>query len=423
MKTVLSKLLLLGAVASASAYRIDGGSEQWEADDWYVQVDGVMGGKSTGSMEFLEDNQVLKFTGDINLDGGGFSSVRKRVSLDLTGYAGIVVTLEADARSLNENTSPPIGIHLQLDDRTSRYDFSSAFSIPLSSEPTVTSVYLPVESFDRGTWIGFKCSNNCVFDPSEINGISVYVLFQEGSFDVRLRSIEAVTEPRAFPIPEYGVLDSTQDVLELLQSTISSGGGLYDKDYMELCISMYWSVLNTIVSSEIVSESVKAVICAGLQEVETMMEQNDTKTNIAWTLRYAMDATIQDLQQSPRTTVQDWLPTTSEAASMEVTCFGRTSAAPGFLYNPTNEYMLVSDIKQDIPVAEPPSNNIVQDISTNKNNEEPLSDSLEDEGNQGVDTAAIESNELNNSGGIAPFYSGLESIVLGILLLGVVQLV
>ena len=128
MKTTLQKFLLLGAVASASAYRIDGGSE-WEADDWFVQVDGVMGGKSTGSMEFLEDNQVLKFTGDISLDGGGFSSVRKRLSLDLTGYAGIVVTLEADARSLNEKTTPPIGIHLQLDDRTSRYDFSSAFSI------------------------------------------------------------------------------------------------------------------------------------------------------------------------------------------------------------------------------------------------------------------------------------------------------
>ena len=421
MKTTLQKFLLLGAVASASAYRIDGGSE-WEADDWFVQVDGVMGGKSTGSMEFLEDNQVLKFTGDISLDGGGFSSVRKRLSLDLTGYAGIVVTLEADARSLNEKTTPPIGIHLQLDDRTSRYDFSSAFSIPLSSEPTVTSVYLPVESFDRGTWIGFKCSNNCVFDPSEINGISVYVLFQEGSFDVRLRSIEAVTEPRAFPLPNYDVLESTQDILELLQSTISSGGGLYDKDYMELCIAMYWSVLNTILSSEIVTEPVKAVICAGLQEVETMMEQKDTKTNIAWTLRYAMDAIIQDVQQNPRTTVQDWLPTTSEAASMEVTCFGRTSAAPGFLYNPTNEYMLVSDAQQDIAAAEPPINSMNQDIS-NKKNEEPLSDSLEDEGNQGLDTAAIESNELNISGGIALFYSRLECIVFGVLLLGVVQLV
>jgi len=427
IKAAISKFLLLGAALAATpatasdAVRIDGGDENgWETDNWYVQVDGVMGGKSTGNMEFLDDDTVMKFTGDISLDGGGFSSVRRRMSLDLTGYAGVVVTLEADVRGAGEGTAAPIGIHLQFDDRTSRYDFSSAFSIPLSSGETVTSVYLPVESFDRGTWIGFTCQNNCAFDPSEINGISVYVLFQEGSFDVRLRSIEAVTEPRAFPLPEYDVLESTDDVVALLRSSISSGGGLYDKDYMELCIAMYWSVLNTILSSEVLSDPVKVVICAGLQQFEYLKGVGSSKESLAWQLRFTMDAVISDLEGTDRLTTQDWLPTRSRASSMDVTCFGRTSAAPGFMYDPTNEYMLVS-ATEETP-AEPASNTEDTDEDVVQQAEEPLSGILEVEDNQAMDTAAVESNQMA-SGSLTVSKYGLESIVLGVLLLGVMRLV
>ncbi len=430
MKAAISKYVLLVAAlaatpaAASDAVRIDGGDETgWETDNWYVQVDGVMGGKSTGNMEFLDDNTVMKFTGDINLDGGGFSSVRRRMNLDLTGYAGVVVTLEADIRGTGEGTAAPIGIHLQLDDRTSRYDFSSAFSIPLSSGETVTSVYLPVESFDRGTWIGFTCQNNCVFDPSQINGISVYVLFQEGSFDVRLRSIEAVTEPRAFPLPEYDVLESTDDVVALLGSTISSGGGLYDKGYVELCIAMYWSVLNTLLSSDVLSDPVKVVICAGLEHFEYLSGVGSSKESLAWQLRFTIDALLSDLQGTDRITLQDWLPTRSRAATMDVTCFGRTSAAPGFMYDPTNEYMLVSDSEKTPAesTAETPSNTeeTVEDV---QQPEELLSDVPEVENIEEIDTSAIESNQMT-SGSLAVSNQGFKSIVLGVMLLEVMELV
>jgi len=345
--TAIFRSALLGAAiaafalqsSSVDAARIDGGEVSgWDTGQWRVQVDGVMGGKSSGNVQFLSNNKMMKFTGDISLDGGGFSSVRRRVNLDLSGSAGVVVTLEADTRGA------PTGIHLQLGDQT-YYDYSSAFSVPLSSEdgPVVTSVYLPIDSFDRGTRVGFQCSN-CALDSSRVNNLSVYVLFQEGSFDVRLRSIETVNGPRSFPPPVYDNLESADDVVGLLRSTISSGGGLYDKSYIELCIAMYWSVLNTILSSGsgVVSESIQAVICAGLQEVEAQMEDGDSKENIAWTMRYAMDAVIADLQGSARTDVLDWLPTPTEAESMEVTCVGRTSAAQGIMYDPTNQKILVS---------------------------------------------------------------------------------
>merc|ERR1712107_684975 len=97
------------------------------------------------------------------------------------------------------------GLHLQFDDGTSYYDFSSAFAVPLatsdSSKPTMTSVYLLMASFDRGTRFGFSCRNGCSLNESEINGISIYVLFQEGEFDVKINSINAVKEPVAFAPP------------------------------------------------------------------------------------------------------------------------------------------------------------------------------------------------------------------------------
>jgi hypothetical protein len=475
MKMAILRSFLLGSAVAAiavqragafDAVRIDGGEEfGWEENRWYVQVDGVMGGKSSGKIEFMSDNNAMKFTGDISLDGGGFSSVRRQIDLDLSEYAGVVVTLEADARNAESGVSPPMGLHLQFDDRTSRYDFSSAFSVPLSSSssssssyngdgPVVTSVYLPVESFDRATSFGFECGSNCQFDASEIRGMSVYVLFQEGSFDVRLRSIEAVMEPRTFAPPVYDILESKDDVVVLIQSTISSGGGLYDKSYVELCIAMYWSVLNTVLSSAsgVVSDPVQAVICAGLQQVEDQMEDGDSKANIAWTLRHAMDAVIADLQGSSRTTTQDWLPTVSEAASMEVECVGRTSAAQGLMYDPTNEMILVSDSEDDEeefasdsendeeeePLSESENDEEEEELIINIENdegeplngneveeeEEPLSDSENgEEVGENLTENEIELSELS-SGCPTLLDHGFESVVFGILLLvEVVQLV
>merc|ERR1740130_1072829 len=156
--------------------RIDGNGnegESWDEDSWSVQVDGVMGGQSTGRLEFIMsssssddenngNNNVLKFTGDISLNGGGFSSVRRPISLNLNNYDGIVVTLEADNY---DGSTPPTGLHLQFSDSTSNYDFSSAFATPLSTststlsstEKILTSVYLPMNSFNRGGRFGFPC--------------------------------------------------------------------------------------------------------------------------------------------------------------------------------------------------------------------------------------------------------------------------
>merc|ERR1712161_135580 len=169
------------------------------------------------------------------------------------------------------------------------------------------------------------------------------MLFQEGPFDIRVLSINAVEEPVAFPSPPVG-FTSDEEVIALLQSTIEKGGSLYDRGYQELCIAMYWSVLNSIIAATpvpstttnnglvVVPNSLKAVICAGL---ETLMTETSKQAQ-AWTLRYIMDTVMDDLNDTTRRYNFNWLPSQQEvsvsasaSASSSSLCLARTSAASG----------------------------------------------------------------------------------------------
>ena len=89
---VLQLLLLYLVIVTVAANNNNGivldGSPTWNKAQWYSQVDGVMGGQSSGSLSFVQDDTIMSFTGNINLDGGGFSSVRRRFN-DSSG--GIIV--------------------------------------------------------------------------------------------------------------------------------------------------------------------------------------------------------------------------------------------------------------------------------------------------------------------------------------------
>ena len=55
------------------------------------------------------------------------------------------------------------------------------------------SVFLPLSSFNRATRFGFQCTttnNNCQIDWRYVNGMDVYVLFQEGDFHVQMKRDE-----------------------------------------------------------------------------------------------------------------------------------------------------------------------------------------------------------------------------------------
>jgi hypothetical protein len=268
-----------------------------------------MGGQSTGDVTFLGSNTILSFSGTINLNGGGFSSVIKSFNsaIDLTPYVGIVVDLETTGVHDVNTIHAPLGLHLEFHDSiTRRIGYASAFAVPLSN--TVgedVRVYLPLTSFDRGSWIGQVC-NNCQIDFSSVVQMDIYVLFQDGPFEIKVKKITAVVDDdeqtTVFPSPSI-TLSSTNEIKTLIDKTIESGGGLYDKGYQELCIAIYRSVLNTLLAansdnddggatSSIVTERMNNIICQGLLRAET---QIGSKADMAWTLRYTLDALLEEM--------------------------------------------------------------------------------------------------------------------------------
>lgn len=65
--------------------------------DWQVVNDGVMGGRSRGYAAI--DGGVLRFTGTLVTQGGGFTSVRTAIDLDLSAYEGLELRVRGNGRT------------------------------------------------------------------------------------------------------------------------------------------------------------------------------------------------------------------------------------------------------------------------------------------------------------------------------------
>ncbi len=71
---------------------LDGGDNGWS--QWYRSVDGVMGGRSSISVQ--RDGNVLEASGEIVTTGGGFAGMYTRLDdVDASNFAGLRVTYEA----------------------------------------------------------------------------------------------------------------------------------------------------------------------------------------------------------------------------------------------------------------------------------------------------------------------------------------
>jgi len=69
-----------------------------EISQWRTVLDGVMGGRSTGN-RFAQDGHMT-FKGNINTNGGGFSSIRRSVSRgDMEGAEALKLRVKQDGRS------------------------------------------------------------------------------------------------------------------------------------------------------------------------------------------------------------------------------------------------------------------------------------------------------------------------------------
>uniref|UniRef100_A0A7S1BXL5 NADH:ubiquinone oxidoreductase intermediate-associated protein 30 domain-containing protein n=1 Tax=Corethron hystrix TaxID=216773 RepID=A0A7S1BXL5_9STRA len=266
-------LLSCPALSAASADYLDGGPSGWDESSWRVQTDNVMGGRSTASVSFSDG--ALVFAGNINLNGGGFANVRKNVSLDLTGRAGIVVEMEADALE----GKAPLAMNLQLSD--GRCSFSAAFAVPLATrEGVVARAFLPTAAFDKRGYGNWWCDR---LKLSSVRAVRFYVLYQGGPFVARIRSVSIVDRPPSIAPPAIA-FTSWGEAEALLSSTIQAGVFMWNKGYRDLCIAVYRSVLESLAAA-----AGFEVSCSGVTKFPAHAVGNSAEQTVGMGLRLVID--------------------------------------------------------------------------------------------------------------------------------------
>ena len=184
--SLLPAFLLLGSVLQPSApslheqpmpvqlFAFDAPDEA----DWEVVNDGVMGGRSSGFVKV--DSGALHFTGTLVTQGGGFTSVRARRAVDLTGETGIELRVRGGGRPFE----------VEVDDglRTYGRSVSRRKSFPTTSEWTVVRV--PFSSL-QSTIFG-QAVNAPPIDLARVRSFGIYIADgQDGPFRLEVDYIRS----------------------------------------------------------------------------------------------------------------------------------------------------------------------------------------------------------------------------------------
>lgn len=170
----------LGAPELAESLALFDFSNPDEIERWRVVVDGVMGGRSTGSLRI--ETERLVFTGETSLrNNGGFSSIRARVRVgSLAGYDALRIRVKGDGRTYILGASS----------RSGRGDsYWTPFETTAGEWVTVT---VPITDMVR-QYFGTPIQGR--LQPSGVAGVEFYIYDkQEGPFRLEVAQIEAVRE-------------------------------------------------------------------------------------------------------------------------------------------------------------------------------------------------------------------------------------
>lgn len=277
-------LALAGAAVAAGAegdVELGGPRAGWAA--WRVTVDGVMGGRSTGTLTPVEDG-AADFSGTISLVGGGFSSISTYDVPSAVGYAGLLLELECP-----QDRQTPLALQARLS--ASVWAHGASVALMPHNAGMQSTYFLPMEAFKQGpaSLAGRECRSGCALDLDKVRGVQLYVLFQDGRFDVRLRRVALVREPPhgAVAGAAHGasVACGSSDTAGLLVSqALAAGMSLYNKGYPGLTAALYGEAARRIVACG--QEDRAGAACAGLSHAPSAKQSTDR----AWVLRRALDA-------------------------------------------------------------------------------------------------------------------------------------
>lgn len=146
--------------------------------DWDVVNDGVMGGHSKGYVTV--DNGMLRFTGTLVTQDGGFTSVRGARVIDLTGQVGLELRVRGSGREFE--------VELDDDVRSGWKRVSRRAPFPTSAEWTLIRV--PFSTL-RSTMHG-QVVNAPPIDLQSVVGVGFYIVDgQDGPFRLEVDYITA----------------------------------------------------------------------------------------------------------------------------------------------------------------------------------------------------------------------------------------
>ena len=248
----------------------------------FTNVRSNTGGQSSGKLNLLAGGKEgVLFGGDINLDGGGFSSIRRSFrSKDLSGYAGVLIEVDAIVTG-GGSMAPPQGITLQLERK------AAAFAVPVAGTAVRATIFLPFSAFRHIVYRGTPGP----LDTSTISSMDVYILYQPGPFSITLRSIVAVQNSAdQATVPRMEMTD--KQVEGLIQSTIKRGSTAYNKDQIEVCGAIYQSTMRTISQTSGPAPEVIEVATTALAVVSTKQYDFNWGDQPAWIYRKGFDAML-----------------------------------------------------------------------------------------------------------------------------------
>lgn len=132
-----------------------------DESDWNVVNDGVMGGRSAGFVAIEEG--TLRFTGTLVTQGGGFTSIRARRDIDLTGQAGMELRVRGSGRQFE----------VEVDDGLRTYGRTVSRRAPFATSAEWTLVRVPFSTL-RSTVFG-QAVNAPPIDLAKIRGVGLYI--------------------------------------------------------------------------------------------------------------------------------------------------------------------------------------------------------------------------------------------------------
>lgn len=151
-----------------------------QTQKWRAVNDGVMGGRSSGDAEFRND--LMVFRGDINTDGGGFSSVRMPIEPGLLSDAkGLQLRIKSDGRRYRVTMRTDVSYRGRL--------ISFQGDIPATPVDQWADVRVPFE--DLSASLFGRPVQGAKFDHSAVTELGIIIADgKDGSFRLEVASIQ-----------------------------------------------------------------------------------------------------------------------------------------------------------------------------------------------------------------------------------------